>query len=248
MAAAMNGIAVHKGFIPYGGTFLVFSDYCKNSIRLSAMMKKQVIYVLTHDSIGLGEDGPTHQPVEHLVALRSIPNLLVLRPCDAIETFESWEIALNTFNSPTAIILSRQNLPLLRKKIETNKVSYGGYFLKSTSKSKLTIIATGSEVSLGMEVSKILNDKFKFDSSVVSLPSIELFEKQSEKYKKNILGNKPRVVIEAASSYSWYRYLNKKDLIISLDTFGESGKAEDLFKFFGFNSENIVKLIKKNYL
>ena len=231
MAAAMNGIAVHKGFVPYGGTFLVFSDYCKNSIRLSAMMKKQVIYVLTHDSIGLGEDGPTHQPVEHLVALRSIPNLLVLRPCDAIETFESWEIALNTFNSPTAIILSRQNLPLLRKKIETNKVSYGGYFLKSTSKSKLTIIATGSEVSLGMEVSKILNEKFKFDSNVVSLPSIELFEKQSEKYKKNILGNKPRVVIEAASSYSWYRYLNKKDLIISLDTFGESGKAEDLFKF-----------------
>ena len=248
MAAAMNGIAVHKGFVPYGGTFLVFSDYCKNSIRLSAMMKKQVIYVLTHDSIGLGEDGPTHQPVEHLVALRSIPNLLVLRPCDAIETFESWEIALNTFNSPTAIILSRQNLPLLRKKIETNKVSYGGYFLKSTSKSKLTIIATGSEVSLGMEVSKILNEKFKFDSNVVSLPSIELFEKQSEKYKKNILGNKPRVIIEAASSYSWYRYLNKKDLIISLDTFGESGKAEDLFKFFGFNSENIVKLIKKNYL
>jgi transketolase len=137
---------------------------------------------------------------------------------------------------------------LLRKKIVTNKVSYGGYFLKSTSKSKLTIIATGSEVSLGMEVSKTLNEKFKFDSNVVSLPSIELFEKQSEKYKKNILGNKPRVIIEAASSYSWHRYLNKKDLIISLDTFGESGKAEDLFKFFGFNSENIVKLIKKNYL
>ena len=128
MAAAMNGIAAHKGFIPYGGTFLVFSDYCKNSIRLSAMMKKQVIYVLTHDSIGLGEDGPTHQPIEHLVALRSIPNLLVLRPCDAIETFESWEIAINTFNAPTAIILSRQNLPPLRKNININKSRYGGYF------------------------------------------------------------------------------------------------------------------------
>ncbi len=248
MAAAMNGIAVHKGFIPYGGTFLVFSDYCKNSIRLSAMMKKQVIYVLTHDSIGLGEDGPTHQPVEHLIALRSIPNLLVLRPCDAIETFESWEIAINTFNSPTAIILSRQNLPLLRSKINTNQVKYGGYFLKFENKSKFTIIATGSEVSLGLEVSKVLKDKYKLNSNLVSMPSIELFEKQNEKYKNKLLGNNPRIVIEAASSYSWYKYLNKNDLIISLDTFGESGKAKDLFNFFGFNCKNIVGLIKKKFL
>ena len=248
MAAAMNGIAVHKGFIPYGGTFLVFSDYCKNAIRLSAMMKKQVIYVLTHDSIGLGEDGPTHQPIEHLVALRSIPNLLVFRPCDAIETFESWEMAINTFNSPSAIILSRQNLPLLRNKIDSNRVMYGGYFLKSTSEAKLTIIATGSEVSIAVEVSKILKEQFNLNSNVVSMPSIELFEKQSEKYKDKILGNKPRLVIEAASSYSWHKYLNKKDLIVSIDTFGESGKAEDLFNFFGFNSKNIVGLIKKNFL
>ena len=218
----MNGIAVHRGFIPYGGTFLVFSDYCKNSIRLSAMMKKQVIYVLTHDSIGLGEDGPTHQPVEHLIALRSIPNLLVLRPCDAIETFESWEIAINTFSSPTAIILSRQSLPLIRKKVKTNKVKFGGYLLKSENNSKFTIISTGSEVSLGLEVSNVLKNKYKLNSNVVSMPSIELFEKQTEKYKNKVLGSKPRIVIEAASSYSWYKYLNKNDLIISLDTFGES--------------------------
>ena len=248
MAAAMNGIAVHRGFIPYGGTFLVFSDYCKNSIRLSAMMKKQVIYVLTHDSIGLGEDGPTHQPVEHLIALRSIPNLLVLRPCDAIETFESWEIAINTFSSPSAIILSRQSLPLIRKRVKTNKVKFGGYLLKSENNSKFTIISTGSEVSLGLEVSNVLKNKYKLNSNVVSVPSIELFEKQTEKYKNKVLGNKPRIVIEAASSYSWYKYLNKNDLIISLDTFGESGKATDLFNFFGFNCKNIVSLIKKNFL
>ena len=184
MAAAMNGVAVHKGFIPYGGTFLVFSDYCKNSIRLSAMMKKQVIYVFTHDSIGLGEDGPTHQPIEHLIALRSIPNLLVMRPCDAIETFESWEIAINTFNSPSAIILSRQNLPLIRKSIKKNKVCYGGYFLHSDNNSKLTIIATGSEVSLGFEILKNLKETYKLNLNLVSMPSIELLKKQPENYKK----------------------------------------------------------------
>ena len=212
------------------------------------MMKKQVIYVLTHDSIGLGEDGPTHQPVEHLIALRSIPNLLVLRPCDAIETFESWEIAINTFSSPSAIILSRQSLPLIRKKVKTNKVKFGGYLLKSENNSKFTIISTGSEVSLGLEVSNVLKNKYKLNSNVVSMPSIELFEKQTEKYKNKVLGSKPRIVIEAASSYSWYKYLNKNDLIISLDTFGESGKATDLFNFFGFNCKNIVSLIKKNFL
>ena len=248
MAAAMNGIAVHKGFIPYGGTFLVFSDYCKNAIRLSAMMKKQVIYVLTHDSIGLGEDGPTHQPVEHLVALRSIPNLIVLRPCDAIETFESWEIAINTFDSPSAIILSRQNLPLLRKEKKSNKVKTGGYFLNYEKNSKLTIIATGSEVSLAQEVTKILKEKYNCLTNIVSMPSIELFEKQTDKYKNKILGTNPRVIIEAASSFSWFKYLNKSDLIISLDTFGESGNAKDLFNFFGFSCKSIVNLIKKKLL
>ena len=212
------------------------------------MMKKQVIYVLTHDSIGLGEDGPTHQPVEHLVALRSIPNLIVLRPCDAIETFESWEIAINTFDSPSAIILSRQNLPLLRKEKKSNKVKTGGYFLNYEKNSKLTIIATGSEVSLAQEVTKILKEKYNCLTNIVSMPSIELFEKQTDKYKNKILGTNPRVIIEAASSFSWFKYLNKSDLIISLDTFGESGNAKDLFNFFGFSCKSIVNLIKKKLL
>ena len=134
MAASMNGVAVHGGFIPYGGTFLVFSDYCKNSIRLSSMMKKEIIYVFTHDSIGLGEDGPTHQPIEHLASLRSIPNLFVLRPCDAIETFEAWEFAIENKNSPSALILSRQNLPIIRKDYKINKLKKGAYFLKKIQK------------------------------------------------------------------------------------------------------------------
>ena len=249
MAAAMNGIAVHGGFIPYGGTFLVFSDYCKNAIRLSAMMKKQVIYVLTHDSIGLGEDGPTHQPVEHLVALRSIPGLIVLRPSDAIETFEAWEIAINNFNGPCALILSRQNLPLIRNKFKENESMKGGYLLKSNANSKFTIISTGSEVSLGLEISNHIKHKFNIDSNLVSMPSLELFNDQNKNYQRKILGDKPKIVIEAASGLSWYKYLDQKDLIVSIDKFGESGKAQDLYNYFGFNCKNIVELIKKrNFL
>lgn len=246
MAAAMNGIAVHGGFIPYGGTFLVFSDYCKNAIRLSAMMKQQVIYVFTHDSIGLGEDGPTHQPIEHLVALRSIPGLTVLRPSDAIETFEAWEIALNNFSGPSAIILSRQNLPLIRNNFKNNESIKGGYLIKSNANSKFTIISTGSEVSLGLEVLNHIKQKFNIDSNLVSMPSLELFDNQNKNYQKKILGNKPKIVIEAGSGYSWYKYLEQKDLIVSIDKFGESGKAKDLYNYFGFNCKNIVELIKKN--
>ena len=246
MAAAMNGIAVHGGFIPYGGTFLVFSDYCKNAIRLSAMMKQQVIYVFTHDSIGLGEDGPTHQPIEHLVALRSIPGLTVLRPSDAIETFEAWEIALNNFSGPSAIILSRQNLPLIRNNFKNNESIKGGYLIKSNTNSKFTILSTGSEVSLGLEVLNHIKQKFNIDSNLVSMPSLELFDNQNKNYQKKILGNKPKIVIEAGSGYSWYKYLEQKDLIVSIDNFGESGKAKDLYNYFGFNCKNIVELIKKN--
>ena len=159
MAAAMNGIAVHGGFIPYGGTFLVFSDYCRNSIRLSAMMKQRVIYVFTHDSIGLGEDGPTHQPIEHLSGLRSIPNLNVFRPCDAIESFESWEIALNSQSTPSVLALSRQNLPLIRKNYSKNRTIKGGYFIKESKNSKITLITSGSEVSIGNDVFKFLKEK-----------------------------------------------------------------------------------------
>ncbi len=247
MAAAMNGIAVHGGFIPYGGTFLVFSDYCKNAIRLSAMMKQKVIYVFTHDSIGLGEDGPTHQPIEHLASLRSIPNLTVLRPCDAIETFEAWEFAIHN-NSPTALILSRQSLPLQRNDFKKNKLLEGAYFLKKYSKFKFTIISTGSEVSLAKKVHDQFNINDKIKCNVVSLPSMEIFDKKNEKFKKKILGNKPKIFIEAASSFGWHKYANENDLIISIDKFGESGKGEDLFEHFGFSSGKIYKQIKKKIL
>ncbi len=247
MAAAMNGIAVHGGFLPYGGTFLVFSDYCKNAIRLSAMMKQQVIYVFTHDSIGLGEDGPTHQPIEHLASLRSIPNLFVVRPCDSIETFEAWEFAIQNINSPTALILSRQSLPLIRNDFKENKLSKGAYFLRQIQGSKFSIISTGSEVSLALKVHDFFMDK-KIKSNVISMPSMELFNKQSSSYQFKILGNKPKVIIEAASSFGWHKYIDKNDLLVSIDNFGESGKGDDLFDFFGFNCNNIIRLIKKKIL
>jgi len=246
MAAAMNGISVHGGFIPYGGTFLVFSDYCKNSIRLSAMMKRQVIYVFTHDSIGLGEDGPTHQPIEHLPGLRAIPNLLVFRPCDAIETFESWEIAINTHNSPSVLSLSRQKLPLIRSNTKKNMTMKGAYFVEKNSKSQITIMASGSEMSIASDVQKNLKKK-NIISNLVSIPCVELFEQQNENYKKKILGNTPRVLIEASSSFGWHKFLQDTDLIFSIDRFGESGKGNELFEFFGFDSFNISKIISKKY-
>ncbi len=242
MSAAMNGIAVHGGLIPYGGTFLVFSDYCKNSIRLSAMMKQRVIYVFTHDSIGLGEDGPTHQPIEHLAGLRSIPNLNVFRPCDAIETFESWEIAINSLNTPSVLALSRQNLPQLRKKFKNNLASKGGYLLRKSEKSKLTLIASGSEVSICLD----LHDKLKkngISSNLVSMPCVEIFEQQKKLYKENVLGTRFKVVIEAASSHGWHKFLSSNDLVFGIDEFGESGKANDLYEHFSLTKEIIYKKI-----
>ena len=242
MSAAMNGIAVHGGLIPYGGTFLVFSDYCRNSIRLSAMMKQRVIYVFTHDSIGLGEDGPTHQPIEHLAGLRSIPNLNVFRPCDAIETFESWEIAINSLNTPSVLALSRQNLPQLRKKFKNNLASQGGYLLRKSEKSKLTLIASGSEVSIGLN----LHDKLKkngISSNLVSMPCVEIFEQQKKPYKENVLGTRFKVVIEAASSHGWHKFLSSNDLVFGIDEFGESGKGNDLYEHFSLTKEIIYNKI-----
>ena len=238
MAAAMNGISLHGGFIPYGGTFLIFSDYCKNAIRLSALMKRQVIYVFTHDSIGLGEDGPTHQPVEQLVGLRAIPNLLVLRPCDSIETFECWELALINNDKPSCLILSRQGLPLIRKDIKTNECKKGGYFIEENKNSKLTLFASGSEVSLALKVYQLLKKK-KIFSNLVSMPSIELFESQNQLYKNKILGKNLRVFIEAGASMNWYKFKEKNDIIIGIDTFGESGKGNEVLKHFGFD-ENLI--------
>ena len=208
------------------------------------MMKQQVIYVFTHDSIGLGEDGPTHQPIEHLASLRSIPNLFVIRPCDPIETFEAWEFAVNKKNSPTALILSRQSLPIIRSDYKNNMLLKGGYFIKKTPNSSFTIISSGSEVSLAIDVHKKLL-KNNISCSVVSMPSMELFNKQSSAYKSSILDKKPKVVIEAASSFGWHKYLNQNDLIFSVDRFGESGKGNQLFDFFGFNCNNICNLIRK---
>ena len=246
MSAAMNGISVYGGFIPYGGTFLVFSDYCKNAIRLSAMMKKQVIYVFTHDSIGLGEDGPTHQPIEHLSGLRAIPNINIFRPCDSIETYEAWEIAINSPTTPSILALSRQNVPLLRKNYRNNLSMKGGYFLNQNSNSQLTLIASGSEVSLGFNVQRLLKEK-KIESNLVSMPCIELFEKQNKKYRDNILGQKPRVVIEASSSQGWHKFVKSTDIIFGIDKFGESGRADHLFNHFGFTKEKISNSIIKKF-
>ena len=246
MAAAMNGIALHGGYIPYGGTFLIFSDYCKNAIRLSALMRQQVIYVFTHDSIGLGEDGPTHQPVEQLAGLRAIPNLNVLRPCDAIETFECWEMAIMEKNCPSIIILSRQNLPLIRAKVDLNKSIFGGYFIKKKRNSKITLIATGSEVSLLLKIEKILSKKNIF-CNIVSMPCFEKFDAQNEKYKNEILGKNPIVAVEAGSSQVWYKYLKKDDLVIGLDKFGESGKGLDVYKHFGFEENDISNKILERF-
>ena len=245
MSAAMNGISLHGGYIPYGGTFLIFSDYSKNSIRLSALMKQQVIYVFTHDSIGLGEDGPTHQPIEQLAALRAIPNLFVLRPCDAIETFECWEIALMNINRPSVLALSRQSLPLLRKSFQRNKSLDGGYLISQKKNSQITIIATGSEVEIAMNVSKILLLN-KIESNVVSMPCVEIFDKKDKKYKNKIIGKNPVVVIEAGSSFGWHKYLKENDIVFGIDKFGESGKCSDLYKYFGLDANSIsAKIIKE---
>jgi len=246
MAAAMNGIAVHGGFIPYGGTFLVFSDYCKNSIRLSAMMKQRVIYVFTHDSIGLGEDGPTHQPIEHLVSLRSIPNLNVFRPCDQVETFEAWEIALNSESTPSVLALSRQNLPLIRKDFRENKSIKGAYLINKSANAKITLIASGSEVEIALSVKSMLFER-NIEANIISIPCSRLFDLQTENYKNNILGNKPKVIIEAGSTLGWYKYMQKDDMVFGIDSFGESGKGQDLFNFFGIEAKNIFNKINKKY-
>ncbi|MHA1558204.1 MAG: transketolase [Alphaproteobacteria bacterium] len=247
MAAIMNGLNLSNSFISYGGTFLVFSDYLKPAIRMSAMMKQGVIYVFTHDSIGVGEDGPTHQPVEHLASLRSIPNLNVMRPCDAVEVFECWKIALQSRTTPTALILTRQNVSKIRTyHSNKNLCSYGGYVVaESSSKHDVTLIATGSEVSLAINVKEKL-DKDGINTAVVSLPSWYLFDKQNIAYKNEVLGkNTLRVAIEAASSFGWHRYVGEDGLFIGIDQFGRSGSADDLFDFFGLNVDTIINKIKE---
>ena len=247
MSGIMNGLALHSNFIPYGGTFLIFSDYCKPSIRLSALMEQRVIYVMTHDSIGLGEDGPTHQPIEQLSGLRSIPNLNVFRPADRMETIECWEHALKSSKTPSVLSLTRQNLEPIRKKVSnTNKSSLGAYeVLRTNKKIHLTILASGSEVSLAIETShKLAKDKMY--SKVISMPCQELFDKQSNSYQQKIINETKNIIsIEAASTDCWKKYVGKDGLSFGIDTFGKSAPFKEIYKHFGLTAANITNKTKK---
>ena len=247
MCGIMNGLSLHSKFIPYGGTFMIFSDYCKPSIRLSAMMKQRVIYVMTHDSIGLGEDGPTHQPIEQLSGLRAIPNLNVLRPADRTETIECWELALINSTSPSVLSLTRQNLNPIRKKYsKINRCAFGAYeVLRTNNKIKLTILASGSEVNLAIDTSHKLA-KYKIYSKVISVPSHELFELQSKSYKNRILNeSKYKISIEAGSTDCWKKFVGENGVSFGIDIFGKSAPCKDVYKYFGLKTENIINKIKK---
>ena len=246
MGAIMNGMVLHGGVIPYGGTFFVFSDYVRPSIRLAALMGLRSIYVLTHDSIGVGEDGPTHQPIEHLASYRAMPNVLMFRPCDVVETAEAWQIAIETEDKPSLLALSRQNLPMLRTSARQNLTAKGGYVISDISKGarrQATIVATGSEVSLAVEAQKILREQ-GIEVAVVSMPCTELFDAQDEKYRKKVLGRAPRVAVEAAAKFGWEKYVGDKGTIIGMDGFGASGPASDLYKHFGITAEAVADAVK----
>ena len=244
MGAIMKGLALHGGIIPFGGTFFVFSDYMRPSMRLAALMGIRVIYVLTHDSIGVGEDGPTHQPIEHLASYRCMPNMLTFRPCDVVETAEAWQLALEAEHRPSILALTRQGLPLLRKSAQENLTAKGGYIMAGDAqKRQATIIATGSEVSMAMEARAKLAEE-GIDVTVVSMPCCELFDAQPEPYRQEVLGNAPRVAVEAAAKYGWERYVGEDGDIIGMDGFGASGPAGELYKYFGITVEEVVEAVK----
>ena len=250
MAAAMNGMALSGGLIPYGGTFLVFTDYCRASIRLSALMRQRVIYVMTHDSIGLGEDGPTHQPVEHLAALRAIPHLLTLRPAEGLETAECWEIALKHDANPSVLALSRQAVDSLRKEPSKENLSAKGAYVLSEPEGDrdVTLIGTGSELGLAVEAAKMLAEE-GIRAAVVSMPSMELFRAQSENYRRKVLGDKPRVAVEAGVAQCWYEWLGDNGRFVGLKDFGASAPAPQLYKHFGVTADAVAEaarsLVKK---
>ncbi len=247
MCGIMNGIALHSNLIPYGGTFLIFSDYCKPSIRLASMMKQRVIYVFTHDSIGLGEDGPTHQPIEHLASLRSIPNLNIFRPADLIETFECWELALENKNCPSVIALTRQGINSVRTKNSSkNESSAGAYeVLRTGNNIKLTIISTGSEASLACKISHKLATENIY-SKVISMPCQELFDQQAENYKNKILTETNLIVsIEASETNHWKKYTGNSGLNFGINNFGKSAPYKEIYNHFNLNSESIIKKIKE---
>ena len=247
MAAVMNGLALYGGIIPYGGTFLIFSDYCKPSIRLSALMGLKVIYVFSHDSIGLGEDGPTHQPIEQLSGLRAIPNLNVFRPADINETFECWEIALKSENTPSAIVLSRQKVPYINpRNSKENKCENGAYVVNLTSHdSNVTLVASGTEVELALKVQNKLKEN-NIHSKVVSMPCMELFDKQHKDYRKDILEENSLIItLEAGSIMSWQKYIKNKGANLGIDKFGESAPYKEVYKHFKLSEEDITNFIQK---
>ena len=246
MAASMNGMALHGGVIPYGGTFLVFTDYCRPAIRLASLMGLRSIYVMTHDSIGLGEDGPTHQPVEHLASLRAIPNLLNFRPADLVETAEVWALVLQHKNTPSILALSRQGLPTVRTKHTDNNLSAKGAYVLSDCDGERdgTIIATGSEVEIALnEQSELIKQGIKV--SVVSMPCMELFIKQDKDYKMSVIGTAPRVGIEAGLKMGWDCVLRREDGFVGMESFGASAPADELYKHFGITVDNLVAQIKQ---
>jgi len=247
MAGIMNGMALHGGVLPYGGTFLIFLDYCKPSLRLSAFMGLRVIYIFSHDSIGLGEDGPTHQPIEHLAHLRAIPNLNVFRPADTIETLECWEIALKSSTNPSVIALSRQKLPFVTETLtKKNMSNLGGYELKKTNLNpEVTLIASGSEVQIAIEALNKLQE-ININSKVISMPCQELFDKQSKEYKEKIIDkNSIKISIEASSIYGWEKYVGPDGISLGIKSFGKSAPYKKIYEHFNLTSDNVVKLTKK---
>jgi transketolase len=242
MAAAMNGIAAHGGLIPYGGTFLTFTDYCRPSIRLSALSDLGVIYVMTHDSIGLGEDGPTHQPIEQLAALRAIPRLRVFRPADPVETAECWALAMQERHAPSILALTRQSVPLLRTEAGgENRSARGAYVLaEADGPRRVTFLATGSEVGLVMTAREALA-KDGIAAAVVSMPCWELFERQPEDYRNTVLGTAPRVGVEAAVRFGWDRWLGPRSAFIGMSDFGASAPGEAVYQHFGITAEKVAE-------
>jgi transketolase len=245
MAAAMNGMALHGGVIPYGGTFFVFSDYCRPSIRLAALMGVRVVFVMTHDSIGVGEDGPTHQPVEQLAAMRAMPGLLVMRPADGVETAECWQLALENSKRPSLIAFSRQDVPTARvTHTDENLSARGAYELVADANAKVTLLSTGSEISIAMAARDLLA-KDGIGARIISMPCWDLFEEQDEAWRKALLGKLPRIAVEAAASFGWDRYIGADGAFVGMHSFGASGPYKDVYKHFNITPEAVAEAAKK---
>ncbi len=247
MAAICNGVALHGGLIPYSGTFLTFSDYSRNALRMAALMKARNIFVFTHDSIGLGEDGPTHQSVEHVSSLRLIPNMDVWRPCDTVETAFAWRAALERRNGPTSLALSRQNLPFVKRDAAaTEAISHGGYVISEASgKARAIIIATGSEMGIALGAQKSLQES-GIAVRVVSMPCTSVFDRQDAAWRESVLPKGlPRVAVEAGVTDFWRKYVGLEGEVVGLDRFGESAPAADLFKLFGFDAAHVADAVRR---